>query len=430
MDRAFFVAVTGHAPFCSRQSRITVDYDTSIDWLYGTQAFGIKLGLENIERLLREMELLPLPGETRVVHVAGTNGKGSVCAFTERILRDGGLRTGLFTSPHLVTFRERVRVNGEMISRESVAALLSEIRERVSDWDPHPTFFELTLALALAHFVASDCEVLLLETGMGGRLDATNAIPATVSVITPIGLDHQQWLGETIREIAGEKAGILKPATPVVVADLHPDARDVVGRRALTLGIPCIEAHPLPLDWRMGLAGPHQRENAALAVEAACRIEGDRLTQEGIRESLAATRWPGRFQEVGESLVLDGAHNPEAAIVLRQAWEEQFPEEKAHLIFGAAESKDVVSVFRELLPIIGSVNFVPIRSERRLSAQEMEAAFRNAGGEVSSESSLSLSDALSQAKDKDGRTLVAGSLFLIGEALSLQGDEEYESSLQ
>ena len=288
VDRAFFVSVGSSV----------LNYQESIDWLYGTQTFGIKLGLENMSRLLAECGLGSLPDSMEVIHVAGTNGKGSVCAFSEQILRDAEIKTGLFTSPHLITYRERIRVNGEMIDEETVARLLTGLRDRVSDWETHPTFFELSLALAMQFFAEEKCEVVILETGMGGRLDATNAVQSKVSVITPIGLDHQQWLGETIREIAGEKAGILKPTVPVVVADLHPEARDVVGRKALTLGIPYIEAHPLPPEGPRGLAGPHQRENAALAVEATCRIAGERLTQEGIQQSLAVTKWPGRFQEV------------------------------------------------------------------------------------------------------------------------------------
>ena len=415
-----------------------MNFQESIDWLYGTQTFGIKLGLENTEKLLgawvatqrvqRGDDQLPDP---KVVHVAGTNGKGSVCAFAEKILRDAGLQVGLFTSPHLISFRERIQVNGKWIHEEEVAEILSGIRELVSTWDPHPTFFEITLALAIDYFSREKCEVMVLETGMGGRLDATNAVPSNVSVITPIALDHQQWLGGTIREIAGEKAGILKPDVPVVVADLHPDARDVVGRKALTLGIPYIEAHPLPLEWELGLKGPHQRENAALAVEAACRIEGERLTQEGIRESLATTSWPGRFQQLGENFILDGAHNPAAARVLRETWGETFGERKADLIFGAAESKDVREIFSELLPIVGTVRFVPIQSERRLSLEALEEIWIEAGGKAEAVQAVdSLEEALQKPESTDSLTLVAGSLFLVGEALGILTGEDFEVSLQ
>tara|TARA_B100001093_G_scaffold205345_1_gene197415 strand:+ start:9818 stop:11035 length:1218 start_codon:yes stop_codon:yes gene_type:complete len=405
-----------------------VDYDETIKWLYGTQLVGIKLGLGNVTRLLEDLSVKNDLVDRKIIHVAGTNGKGSVCAFSDRILRDAGLRTGLFTSPHLISYLERIRVSGEMIPEARANEILGDIRELVENWETHPTFFEISLALALRFFCDEDCEIILLETGMGGRLDATNAVNATVSVITSIGLDHQQWLGETIREIASEKAGIIKPETPLIVADLHPEARDVVGRRALTLGVPYIEAHPLPEEWPLGLKGPHQRENAALAVEAACRVEGDRLTQEGIQKSLTDTSWPGRFEIIGEFLVLDGAHNEASALALCVAWKEAFPEESAQLIFGAAESKDLDGIFRALLPIVSSVTFVPIKSERRLSVVEMSEAFISAGGDPQK---VNFTDSLEEALAKlEGRQLVAGSLFLVGEAKSILDGGEFEVSLQ
>ncbi len=415
--------------FFVHQSRVQdVDYDATIKWLYGTQLVGIKLGLDNVARLLKDLSVTSDLVERKIIHVAGTNGKGSVCAFSERILRDVGLKTGLFTSPHLISYLERIQVSGELIPEDRATEILNDIRELIDNWETHPTFFEISLALALRFFCDEDCEIILLETGMGGRFDATNAVNATVSVITSIGLDHQEWLGETIREIAFEKAGIIKPETPLIVADLHPEARDVVGRRALTLGVPYIEAHPLPEEWPLGLKGPHQRENAALAVEAACRVEGDRLTQEGIQQSLSDTSWPGRFEIVGEFLVLDGAHNEASAQALCAAWKETFPKESAQLIFGAAESKDLGGIFRAMLPIISSVTFVPIRSERRLSAAEMTKAFVSAGGDPQKvNSASSLEEALARV---EGRQLVAGSLFLVGEAKSILEGGEFEVSLQ
>src|SRR5207249_109071 len=169
---------------------------------------------------------------SKVIHVAGTNGKGSVCAMIDTIARAADHRTGLFTSPHLISFRERVRVNGEMISENDVAGGLTEIRALIGDWDPHPTFFEITTGLALQHFQKTRCEILVLETGMGGRLDATNAIQSSVSVITPIDFDHEKWLGHSIVEIAKEKAGIIKPRTPVVSAPQRPEAEAIIRQRA------------------------------------------------------------------------------------------------------------------------------------------------------------------------------------------------------
>ncbi len=398
-------------------------YQTSLDWLYSTQTFGIKLGLENVTKLI---EALGLPDQLegrRILHVAGTNGKGSVCAFADQILRDAGIRTGLFTSPHLIAFPERMRVDGEMVPEDFLAEKLSDVRALVAKWDPHPTFFEITLAVALQYFCVQQCDVIILETGMGGRLDATNALKADVSVITQIAMDHQQWLGEDIRAIAGEKAGILKRDVPVVVADVHPDARDVIGRRALELGIPYIEAHPLPTEWPLGLPGPHQRENAALAVEAACRLEDERLTQDGIRESLERTSWPGRFQRVGKDLVLDGAHNAAAAEALAASWRETFGDLPATLIFGIAQGKEVVEILSHLGPLAARVILVPIKSERRLSATDMSAALTEAGhADVSVYTAVDVADALELSVEFGSKRLVAGSLFLVGEALAeLQG---------
>ncbi|MEY2541868.1 MAG: dihydrofolate synthase / folylpolyglutamate synthase, partial [Verrucomicrobiota bacterium] len=207
-----------------------MNYRDALAWLYGLQLFGIKLGLENIWRLIDALHVDL--GEARVIHVAGTNGKGSVCAMIDSIARAQGCRSGLFTSPHLISFRERIRVNGEMISEDTVASGLTEIRDLVASWDPHPTFFEITTALALQYFANAKIDIVVLETGLGGRLDATNAIYSNVAVITPIDLDHQKWLGDSLEQIAGEKAGIIKGKAPVVSAPQLPQAEDVIRARA------------------------------------------------------------------------------------------------------------------------------------------------------------------------------------------------------
>src|SRR4051812_42285915 len=207
------------------------NYVENLAWLYGLQRFGIKLGLENMHRLIAELGLgSRLP--RKVIHVAGTNGKGSVCAMIDAVCRAQDLRTGLFTSPHLITFRERIQVSGEPISEIEAGNGLGVIRQAVADWDPHPTFFEVTTALALGHFSDAEVEIGILETGLGGRLDATNALPATVAVITPIGLDHQNWLGQTIEQIASEKAGIIKSHMAVISSSQDSAAEEVLRKRA------------------------------------------------------------------------------------------------------------------------------------------------------------------------------------------------------
>ena len=204
---------------------------TPLDWLYSTQWFGVKLGLDNMHRLIREGLANPAPG-TRVLHVAGTNGKGSTCALADSVARAHGIRTGLFTSPHLVDFRERIRVDGQMIPREDLDKDLDALRSLVATWDPHPTFFELSLALALRYFKACRCELIILETGMGGRLDATNAVTPDVCAITPISMDHTEWLGDSLAKIAAEKAGIMKPGVPVFSSPQEPEAHKVLAESA------------------------------------------------------------------------------------------------------------------------------------------------------------------------------------------------------
>src|SRR5437016_8505154 len=207
-----------------------MSYQEPLGWLYSLQRFGIKLGLQNIQRLIAELHVDL--SDARVIHVAGTNGKGSVCAMIDSICRTQKYRTGLFISPHLVTFRERIRVNGKMISENEVAAGLTKIRKLVADWDPHPTFFEIATALALKHFAEAKIDIVVLETGLGGRLDATNAIQSDVAVITPIALDHEKWLGDSLEKIASEKAGIIKERRPVVSARQPAEAERVINLRA------------------------------------------------------------------------------------------------------------------------------------------------------------------------------------------------------
>jgi dihydrofolate synthase / folylpolyglutamate synthase len=262
-----------------------VNYREALAWLYGTQRFGIKLGLENIQRLLRALEI-PAK-EQRIVHVAGTNGKGSVCAMIDAISRAQGYRTGLFTSPHLVTFRERIRVDGEMIAEEKVAEGLTVIRQLISEWEPYPTFFEITTALALIHFKECGCDVIAFETGLGGRLDATNAVQSVVSVITPIGYDHQTWLGNTLEEIASEKAGIIKKHIPVVSAAQEPAAEKVLRARAAECGAPLQIVSESYTKTPLTLAGAHQKQNAALAI-AALHFGGIAIQEEAIARGLAS----------------------------------------------------------------------------------------------------------------------------------------------
>jgi dihydrofolate synthase/folylpolyglutamate synthase len=242
----------------------------------------------------------------KVIHVAGTNGKGSVCAMIDSICRAQGYRTGLFVSPHLVTFRERIRVNGEMISEDAVASGLTTIRDLVADWDSHPTFFEVTTALALKHFGDSKIDIAILETGLGGRLDSTNAVQSDVSVITPIGLDHEKWLGHTLAEIASEKTGIIKARVPVVSAPQQPQAEEVIRARAAECGSPVQFVNEPYHRSPVALRGEYQKQNAAIAIAAVQAADID-VDEKAIVRGLASIEWPARFQKWDERTIIDGA---------------------------------------------------------------------------------------------------------------------------
>ncbi|MCB1275445.1 folylpolyglutamate synthase/dihydrofolate synthase family protein [Prosthecobacter sp.] len=385
-----------------------------IDWLYGTQFFGIKLGLENVQRLLRELNL-PAAGQ-KFIHVAGTNGKGSTCAFIHSILKAGGINAGLFTSPHLIHFGERIRDAECMISPDEIAAGITRLRERVADWNPHPTFFELALALALEWFMQRGNSWVVLETGLGGRLDATNAITPAVTVITPIGWDHMDMLGDTLPKIAAEKAGIIKSGVPVITMPQHAEALEVIERTAKERGAPLtiVEA---PWEGETGLAGEHQRWNAAMAV-AALRATGLSFDENVIARGLRDVQWPGRFQRI-RNLIVDGAHNLEAAQVLVQTWREQFPNEKAKIIFGAVSGKDTAAVLRELAPFAAAWHFTGFESPRALPPETLCEIWNSIGLEARPVTTHSrIADALQAVNVKD-RVLIAGSLYLAGEALAL-----------
>ena len=397
-----------------------MDYDEAIDWLYGTQLFGMKLGLESVSTLLGE---LGLPGiGQKFIHVAGTNGKGSVCAMADSVLREAGYKVGLFTSPHLVSYRERMVVDGEMVPEAQIAAGLTAIRELVADWEVHPTFFELTLALALRVFSEESVDVVVLETGMGGRLDATNVVTPEVAVITPVGLDHTQWLGGSLREIAGEKAGIIKPGIPVVTAPQEVEAMTVLEERAAACGVE-LERVRVSYDGELGLAGEHQKMNAAVAV-ASLHAGGFEVDEAAVTRGLRVVNWRARFQRVGERLVIEGAHNPAAARVTVATWREVFGEDRATIIFGAVESKDVRGVLELLEGIAGRWVFTAVNSVRGLPPERLAL---EVDGEVA------IAENVEQALEMtrgDARVLVCGSLFLAGEVIGLVEGGEFERSAQ
>jgi dihydrofolate synthase / folylpolyglutamate synthase len=447
------VGASGDAP---------INYTKALVWLYSLQRFGIKLGLENIRRLIAELHVDL--GNARVIHVAGTNGKGSACAMIDSICRAGNYRTGLFTSPHLVTFRERIRINDEIISKSEVAAGLTNIRKLVAHWEPHPTFFEITTALALKHFAVvtaeptvgdtrlsqqgealpspsplpssrgekikvrgesksdSNVDVVILETGLGGRLDATNAIQSDVAVITPIALDHEQWLGNSLEKIAREKAGIIKPQTPVVSAPQLPEAEKVIRARAAECDAPLRVIDKSYEKSPIALRGQHQKLNAAIAI-AAIRAAKINIDNAAIAPGLATVEWPGRFQCWDKRTVIDGAHNPSAAKVLAETWREIFGDERATLILAILSDKDLRGICEALAPIADSVVLPEIRSERAAAPQELAKLLSSMTPSLPYSLTESIAEAFELARAKPKPILITGSLHFAGEALAhLRGE--------
>jgi dihydrofolate synthase/folylpolyglutamate synthase len=409
-----------------------VTYRKALAWLYSLQRFGIKLGLENIRRLLDELsrsggfqaavgdQEIALPW--KVIHVAGTNGKGSVCAMIDSICRAQGYRTGLFTSPHLVTFRERIRVNGEMGSKRAVADGLTTIRNLVADWDPHPTFFEVTTALALKCFSEAKLDLVVLETGIGGRLDATNAIQSDVSVITQIDFDHKEWLGNTLAEIAGEKAGIIKPGIPVVSVPQRPEAEKIIRARAADCEAPLQFVNESYDRSPIALRGQHQKQNAAVAIAAlrAAKIDVDKSK---IERGLASINWPARFQKWDDRTIIDGAHNPAAARVLVETWREVFGDQKATLILAILSDKDLRGICEALTAIADSMILPRIRSARAAAPEDLAKVISTITPPLPYSIAPTVDEALNVARAKPHPILITGSLHFAGEVLAqLRGE--------
>lgn len=391
-------------------------YSESLDWLYTLQVHGIKLGLEPMQRLCVALGIETQSSEKRrFIHVAGTNGKGSICAMTAAMLSASGHRTGLYTSPHLVNFRERIRMGRHLIPEEHVAEGLTTIRDVIRDWEHSPTFFEITTALALAWFQRQKADWVVLETGLGGRLDATNVVTPSVSVITPIGFDHTHYLGTTIAEIAGEKAGIIKPGVPVISSPQRPEAETVIQATAERLGCSVkFISNPITEKCEFTLAGSHQRMNAAVAF-AAVVSAGLRPDPRSIFDALRVVEWPGRFQRIADGRVtLDGAHNPPAAQQLATTWRELHGDEKPVLILGAMADKDTTGVAEALAPIASRVCCVTVGNPRSAKAAELAEIVRPFHADVSSHTDLAA--ALASTGENE-RILIAGSLFLVAEAL-------------
>lgn len=406
-----------------------MSYREAIQYLYDLRWFGTKLGLEHTLRLA---ELAGLPQRRlRFLHVAGTNGKGSTCAMLESIYRAAGLRVGLFTSPHLVSFNERIQVDRRPIAEDDVVRLIGRLQSWIQTFPPdaHPTFFEAVTVMALLYFVERACDLVVWETGLGGRLDATNIVMPLASVITNIQLDHEKWLGTTLPEIAREKAGIIKPGVPVLTATEAPDALAVIAEAARQAPAPLTVAtwsdtqRPPLADLPLPLLGDHQRMNAALAVATVRRISDlIPVSDTALRAGLQSVTWAGRLQVVkgpsGQTVLLDGAHNPAGAETLRAAVERYFPGTQPALIIGLLQDKDREAMCRVLAPLAARIYAAPIDSERTATADSVAELCRRHHPAAEVSVCTSLADALGHA-ERCPFLIVAGSLHFLGEAMEL-----------
>ena len=416
-----------------------MNYPDSVQFLYalGNEIKTAKLGLERITQVLNALDRPQ--DRLRFVHVAGTNGKGSTCAMLESALRAAGRRTGLFTSPHLAEPTERIRIDGQPIPAARFAAAFERVHAAVEQLladgliDLHTTYFETVTAMALVVFAEEAVDMVVLEVGLGGRLDATNVVMPDLCVITPIDFDHEAYLGRSIEAIASEKAGILKAGVMAVLARQRAEAAKVIELRAAQLCISIARTETwsirdLRLDARGSrfllsgeleieivcpLAGEHQVENAATAAVALTRLG---ISEPEISAGIAQTRWPGRLERVSEhpEIVVDGAHNPAGARALAAYIERFYAGRRVRLIYGAMRDKAIDEISGILFPLARQVIVTAPRQARALSPD----AIRQVADHPDIRIAANLRDALAMVKDAapEEPVFITGSLFLVAEA--------------
>ena len=422
-------------------------YQQALDFLYSFVDYSLTRNFRYTPEkfdLGRMVDFLHLLGDPHrrfpVIHVAGTKGKGSTAAMIASSLQAAGMRVGFYTSPHLQEFTERIQIDGRHIAEQALADLVENLKPFVTQIERLTTFV-ISTAAAFVYFARENVDVAVIEVGLGGRLDATNVVDPLISVITSISLDHTSVLGDTLAKIAFEKAGIIKPGRPVVMAAQAPEAREVIAQVAAERGCPLIEvgrdyhfepgAHSLegqdfqvwktgetPFYLQMPLLGLHQVENAAAAY-AALRLAaqlGLPVTDEAIRQGFASVVWPGRF-EVLRSLppvIVDSAHNGDSAARLRQTLDDYLPGQPIVLLFGASEDKDIVGMYEALMPRVSRVIATQSVHPRAAKAGELAALAERYGRPA--QAVLPLEDALEMALEQAGSAavLATGSLFIVG----------------
>jgi dihydrofolate synthase / folylpolyglutamate synthase len=423
-----------------------LNYPESVQFLYalGNEYQSFKLGLENISILASALG--DPQRATRVVHVAGTNGKGSTCAMIESALRASGLKTGLYTSPHLVEPTERIQIAGKPVTHEQFSAAFDMVHAKAEELvregrlANHPTYFETVTMMGFVLFRDLGVDIAVVEVGLGGRLDATNIVEPELCVITPIDFDHERWLGNSLEAIAGEKAGILKPGVPAVFSAQRPEAERVLREKAAAVGAWVFDAREAA-QWdvqlsadgmrfkhtrRFGievdcpLAGEHQLVNAATAITA---LEELGVEPEAIREGLRSVQWPGRLETVGRNprIVLDGAHNPAGARALAQFVDRFYPPKegsKRWAVYGAMRDKSVQEITEILFPAFDELVLTAPDNPRAVRPEVLAEEW----GHRSPHVTANTADALRLVREKAGAEdtiFITGSLFVVGEARGL-----------
>ncbi len=418
-------------------------YQETLAYIYGLGRFGMKPGLERITALLHALHN---PHERlQTVHVAGTNGKGSTAAFLATILAEGGYRVGLFSSPHLISFTERFRINGVEISEDRVVDLASRV---IAGAPPATTFFEVVTAMAFLWFAEQKVDLAVMEVGMGGRFDATNAAKGVLSLITPISIDHSQYLGSTIAEIAVEKAGIIKAGRPVVVSRQLPDVLAVIREESVRQGSPLFcYGQDFKAGWREaglvyhglhtglsglmpGIGGRYQAVNAACAMAAAEVLDsrGFPLSAEALQSGIERAVWPGRMEFVADAprILLDCAHNPAGAEALAESLS-AIPRRRLFLVVGIMGDKDAEGILAPLLPLTDEVFAVAPALERACPPDVLTALCRARGSVCTDAGTVSAGIEAARLKaEAADLILICGSLFTVGEAKGLLCGRNFE----
>lgn len=426
------------------ESVLLVSYRDSLEYLYGLQKHGIKFGLNSTANILKRMG--NPHQKLRCIHLAGTNGKGSTAAMLASILAEHGMRVGLYTSPHLVRFTERFRINAQEVPVDRILDVFNRIRMALDGREP-PTFFEMVTAMGFLYFAEEEVDWAVVEVGMGGRLDATNVIQPIVSAITNVSMDHQEYLGKTLAAIAREKAGIIKGEVPVVTGALQPLVKGILKATCFQHNAPLylfkehfkvrrnangsFQYRGLRLELpslRLNLRGSHQISNAAVALAALEVLEKEKhlfLNPKAIQQGLMRVFWPARLEILQEDpmIVLDGAHNPPGAESLRDALKRTFTYKQLHLVLGVMEDKDIRGILRRLLPLAESVIFTQPRYVRAAKAETLR---RLARPYIQKQYVIAdPASAIEQAKllaEPGDLICITGSLYFAGEIKELFGE--------